>query len=1244
MKLNLTLISLAMCFGCGIGHAQQLRPGYVEWGERGQDFCNKIGSWQKDTKWTEDENFFISRVKPHVRFRNLATQVNTALTEDVDKKLVFWVPIGSHEFNALPDGVFDSEVFPMWNYVTHYGNWSASIGCIPGNFLDVAHKNGVPVSPVASVPWGNISSAWKKALLNLANSQENVGDFLEKYGIDGLGYNSEFNTVIEVPGYLRLLHDYLMERFKKSGRNPIFENIWYDGTDDYGSISFDRGLGTHNEANWGWGDNERTALFFNYNWNKTSLLQKSVDHANSLGRSPLDLYCGINMQGREPKGTGQKWELLKDYPLSIGLWGAHSKNMFFEYRGEKGSRPIDRQRTYMEKIERWFTGGTRNPLNCPPISNSLKSPADNFDFFGMSSLMSARSALCWDLDEEPFVTHFNLGNGRFLNWKGHRMADREWYNIGVQDHLPTWRWWISDKFMGRAASDVPAGIDAEFTWGDAWTGGSCLRIFGSADKAWLHLFKTSFKLRTGDRIKVRWKSVNSNGVGTLNLALSVEGNESEEISRSLGSFEEMPLQWRETTFTVGSDLPIDGKTLAMIALSLENVQDANIYIGGLEILRGEYTCPRRPVIERAEVLAFNRHGADAKVIYNMPNNVADGETCYNLDVNTSMFRIYARQENGDTHFMGMTTSWGALAFAIPVKDYLPGRISIGVSAVGLDMVSESDIAWSEWMDCEDLYESNDDIEIDRAVLNPGESFTIRYLDPLHSAADWEISNATGETLLSTRSATFISAPAGLEEPGNYSLRITDGENVRFFDSFIQVTSDDKGGLPRLLSLTANGVETDEIYVDPGETVHFTYTGSNEEVDVSRGLQISDGGVGFPFSETGIPAKRSFSVSFWFCPDDFSSLSTHFFNIRDKGDAWAKNNWGWFYHTLNEDGTFNQFTLSGTSASFNFEFENEIRLTPKVWQHFTYVFDFNAAGQVKPSFYLNGVKQKIARYTSNGNTYNQEPGYLSGVYGWRPDNVVAVGGYVHNGGTVRGRLDDMMLWNKALDADCIADAMKVGDAPESKDGLVACWDFENTPDSEGRFASRCAKAILCGEHGYIDTETEGQGTIVWQQPEFAAGSPYTDGNSYRLTATPVISAPSAIINALAIHDNSGDFSVTFPDNALYHVQAYLKNSLGCSEKKVVTIHSGNSSANTPDAGEGIRIVGSPARERIDVQTESEGTYSVVVTALDGRTLFRRDFRTSGPARVTLSPSLPGGMVLVTLYADGNKCDSTKSLLK
>ena len=173
MKKNLFLLSgiLVLSFS---SQAQELKEDYMTWPESSK-LGQYVNSWVPGEDLFEDENFYVSRVKPKERFRNAATQIDETLTEANDRKLVFWVPIGNASngnTNARPNGKFDSEAFSTWSYVTHYGDWTAPHGWVPGGFADVAHKNGVGVSGVASVPWGGISSEWSSGFSTLVGIEE----------------------------------------------------------------------------------------------------------------------------------------------------------------------------------------------------------------------------------------------------------------------------------------------------------------------------------------------------------------------------------------------------------------------------------------------------------------------------------------------------------------------------------------------------------------------------------------------------------------------------------------------------------------------------------------------------------------------------------------------------------------------------------------------------------------------------------------------------------------------------------------------------------------------------------------------------------------------------------------------------------------------------------------------------------------------------------------------------------------
>ena len=123
--------------------------------------------------------------------------------------------------------------------------------------------------------------------------------------------------------------------------------MWYGLTQDNGRLGFSNVLDNNYALTFGDSENKAFSLFLNYNWNLRQRLSNSVDYAKTLGRDPLYLYAGVNMQGGEPRTSS--WPLLKDYPISIGLWGAHEKNMFWESRNEKGSSEETMQRSYMVK-------------------------------------------------------------------------------------------------------------------------------------------------------------------------------------------------------------------------------------------------------------------------------------------------------------------------------------------------------------------------------------------------------------------------------------------------------------------------------------------------------------------------------------------------------------------------------------------------------------------------------------------------------------------------------------------------------------------------------------------------------------------------------------------------------------------------------------------------------------------------------------------------------------------------------
>ncbi|MBQ2370642.1 MAG: T9SS type A sorting domain-containing protein, partial [Muribaculaceae bacterium] len=270
-------------------------------------------------------------------------------------------------------------------------------------------------------------------------------------------------------------------------------------------------------------------------------------------------------------------------------------------------------------------------------------------------------------------------------------------------------------------------------------------------------------------------------------------------------------EWIEKSFTIS-----EANQLALIALQFDNAANLDINIGEVSIRRAEYAAPDTPTVTSATLLAAHKDGLDAKVIFDL--NLAEGnrQGHYNIDHNASLYKIYARinyAESEETTLMGATTSWAALFFSAPydpVKAKAEGAtLSVGVSAVSLDMQSESNIAWSEPMTIDfdaETYIVNDDIEASDTFITDAEQFSIGFKDPLHVPAEgWKLigphNNASFETPieLAIDGCHSFKASADIDAEtvsldalpyGTYDIEAYDAEgNVRRLHSAIHIYSD-----------------------------------------------------------------------------------------------------------------------------------------------------------------------------------------------------------------------------------------------------------------------------------------------------------------------------------------------------------------------------------------------------------------------------------------------------------------------
>ena len=1281
----------------GAASAQKLAEGYVVF-PQSTELSTYVSAWNggagtitmNGSTW-EDEEFFTSRVKPKERFYNTTTQIYPEMTQysssnqnATDKRYINWVPIGNADFNALPNAVFDSEAFSMWSYVDHYGNWTMPYGWVIGAAADAAHKNGVAMSGVASIPFGSIPTDWANQLNSIGNlTSDEVGKFLYYHGVDGLGYNSEFSGGGSIVPKIRTLHDGLYSYM--STRNPIFENVWYGGTNDNGSIAFDTGLSSNQ------GIFKGSSIFLNYNWNNSTYYSTAPGIAKGMGRNPFHLYAGMNQEGSSTD-CGGHFAILKNIQYSIGIWGSHQVNQFWKEHGVGGTTSQAVQKYYLSATEDWYTNVSHNPAIRGTLAN-IGQPVVRPNWAGISASLSARSTLAWNLLNEPFYTFFNLGNGAFFNWKGERVSDNEWYNLGIQDFLPTWRFWFADTWMNKNVSADNVHMTANFTWDDAYVGGSCLRIAGTSATEYLHLFKSNFAANASTTIRVTFKVLA--GSADIDVALNqasapgnnpgktlslVKKSECEELEDT--SFKEGADGWITREVKVGSRF----STIGVIAFKFSNAENLELLLGGLEVVRNEsFAAPAAPEITLSKVLAYNNAGVDAKLIWNMANDKASNEPCYNSDVNTSMFRMWAQQNGGEPVNMGITTSWAGIIFAAPVDNSGAKSMRFGVSALSLDTKQESEITWTDYITLPD-YQTIDEITINKGIIKPGESFELSFVDPVHTSATWTITDDAGTPVWSGEGVS-VECP-GLDGIGAYNLTISFDGKTQEYTRYIAISSEAVGALPEIYSIAVDGADATPddaaIQIKVNDTKTLSYTGRPADGSSSRGIDLNENWFGVQCGEIGLGSYKSFSVAAWIKYNELPTGRSNFITVEDRiNGGWPYNNWGFFWSRINDEGRFIYDGIDtgygwrvgpGTEGRRMFYRYNDAKVDVGAWTHVAIIFEYNNSQQIRSHFYINGKKQMVSEWCScmksdfenncggvwshlvdvakklssaDYGTDTYEPTFTSTTYPITDGMWISFGGSSQDISAVKGCVDDFQVWGKAMTDEDVMKSMQGLDKNNLPEDVLGYWDLENEPASDYGFVgatganatNKTPKAYWCE----IPSQGENSNTRVVGQPTYLVGCPFIAGTAYPVVTTPTWETRRAEINGSGTGE-SGSATLSWTKAGDYSVKLRLANGHGEATMDYPVVKVSDSTQGIGEIGQdGEGFTTYTVEDALFVEFDADGAYTVEVYNMAGMLAAQKAVNVVAGQNVSIALGQPG-VYLVKVTRDGQLLRTVKVIRK
>lgn len=718
----------------------------------------------------------IAFIRSHVRNKGIIDR-SGRLIKDTYEKRNLWMNIpmdvGKDGEVGHPNGRFASDVYSMWNYTNIFGSWNHGFFSAPAAWTDAAHKNGSDIysgikffDTTGGRPDG--AGSW----IQYCTAKEDDGSFkyvdaiincLMYFGFDGINYNWEdsgYNKT-DIVNFHRAL-------WKKAAEN---------GFDNYhsGIYTSQNSISSAMQAKWLLGDKEgRTHdLMLNYSSGDFSYqLSSSAKVAIDATGSTDGIYAGMWFVT-----MNRGWNRLNadDYSkrMNICLWGEHAQSRIWSYN--VGADAYEQQANYQYLMERLMSGGNRNPLQRPAVSNTgneweVKEGKDKplQNYAGLATWIPERSSIFGNL---PFATNFNLGNGDRYAYKGKKTAG-SWYNMATQDVVPTYRWLV----VKPGTQTVSTDIDATFTHADQYIGGSSLLLTGKATAAGTDvvLYKTDLNVSAGIPFaKIAVKS-GKEGTNASSLYVIVQKADDSWVEAPVGNV--TGANWQEVKVALNGVSKSD--VIKHIGLRVKGSDNAyKMYVGKLEINDDVKATPAAIKNLTVEVKEETKTSLTAKVFWGVDAKAqkrAAWDLVYNDEANIDHFEVlYKNGENGKVSEVGRTTTWATL-----VNDIQLGATDepyIGVRSVSTDLKTYSSVEWVKVTrgDIASLPEYSKDL-YDTSQLD-------KYADGVETAqktrfvTDVTTAGATGN--LNYHGGKAIADGTNYSHPAGHVLKVKQGEKV-----------------------------------------------------------------------------------------------------------------------------------------------------------------------------------------------------------------------------------------------------------------------------------------------------------------------------------------------------------------------------------------------------------------------------------------------------------------------------------
>lgn len=639
----------------------------------------------------------IEFVRSHTRPRSVMRDKDKQLHSDLYQNRNLWMNIpmgiGQDGYGGYPSSNFSDDVYSMWNYTNVFGSWNHSFFQAPGVWVDAAHRNGTDIYSGI-----RFFEMWTPGM--------------------GAGGYAEMITQKNPDGsfkYANALINCLMY-FGSDGINYNWEDASYDSDDvvafhkslqriaaEKGFHNFRLGIYTLNtgltastvESLYGSTANGKTAdVMLNYSGGDFSYqIQRSVQVAEEYYGNADDMYAGVWIVN-----MNRRWSALQQNEESkrsgVCLWGEHGQSRFMSYN--TGATSMEFQSNYQKLLERGFSGGNRNPANLPAVSNTGNNWEQEGDkeplstFCGLASFIPERTAIQGDL---PFRTYFGLGNGERYNYKGKKTFGN-WYNMGAQDIVPTYRWLVYEAGTETVTTD----IQPSFTHEDSYIGGSALRLEGTPSTRGTDIVLYRAKLNVSHSYPTAKVAIKTGASGNTPSCLYVivkKENTDQWLEYAVG--ETTGTAWEEKTISLPGLATNDVIEYIGFRVKGDYAGNYNLLVGELELSDNRIVTPATIKDMMVEVKEETTKSLSVKLNWSVNPLVdatrADWDLIYNDEANIDHFEImYKNGENGKISEIGRTTGWAGYAGNILFESD-DDQPYVGVRAASIDFKTYSPVAW-----------------------------------------------------------------------------------------------------------------------------------------------------------------------------------------------------------------------------------------------------------------------------------------------------------------------------------------------------------------------------------------------------------------------------------------------------------------------------------------------------------------------------------------------------------------------